>query len=126
MMVKGMTSPGGSPGLGRRGRIAEVWLRPMILKMPLLEVTVSQGSVFLLTVNILYILVKSHNCCYLCWEIRRAEFLIQDGVEYQEAFIFRRCCVQESRGNNMAAGRSQDERTIPRQAHRPKGFAINT
>lgn len=68
-------------------------------------------SVFLLTVNILYILVKSYSCYYLCWEIRRAEFLIQDGVEYQEAFIFRRCCVQES---NMAAGRIQDERTIPR------------
>lgn len=114
MMVKEMTSPGGSSGLGRLGRIAEVWLGPMILKMPLLEATVSQGSVFPLTVNILYILVKSHGCCYLCWKIRRADFLFRDGVAYQEAFIFRRCCVQESRGNNMAAGRSQDERTIPR------------
>ena len=34
---------------------------------PVPGVTVTHGSVSLLTVNLLYILVKGHHCCHLCW-----------------------------------------------------------
>lgn len=46
-------------------------------------------------------------------EIRRAEVLIQEGAEYQETVIFGRCYVQKSRGNSMAAGRSQMQKPYP-------------
>lgn len=95
---------GGCPQLGVPGwagmlRSGGSW----VSKCPVPGVTVTQGAISLLTLNLPYILVKVHVWCHLCWGDERGGIPSVRKSGVTQGFVFGRCCVLKTRDNGADA-----------------------